>query len=59
LFRKGRTIAGVILENIKQKRKKAIWFSVSNDLKLDAKRDLNDIGISDEYPIKGLIEVGV
>ena len=47
------------MENIKQKRKKAIWFSVSNDLKLDAKRDLNDIGISDEYPIKGLIEVGV
>ena len=46
------------MENIKQKRKKAIWFSVSSDLKLDAKRDLNDIGISDEYPIKGLIEVG-
>jgi hypothetical protein len=54
---KGRTIAGVILENIKQHRKKAVWFSVSNDLKLDAKRDLNDIGISDEFPIKSLTEV--
>ena len=33
---KGRTIAGIILENYCQKRKRAIWVSVSNDLKYDA-----------------------
>ena len=41
---KGRTIAGIILENYCQKRKRAIWVSVSNDLKYDAERDLGDIG---------------
>ena len=41
---KGRTIAGIILENFLQGRKKAIWVSVSNDLKYDAERDLRDIG---------------
>jgi hypothetical protein len=41
---KGRTIAGIIHENFLQGRKKAIWVSVSNDLKYDAERDLKDIG---------------
>ncbi|XP_061420565.1 protein strawberry notch homolog 1-like isoform X3 [Lethenteron reissneri] len=41
---KGRTVAGIILENYCCGRKKALWFSVSNDLKYDAERDLNDIG---------------
>lgn len=41
---KGRTIAGIIFENYIQGRKKAIWISVSNDLKYDAERDLRDIG---------------
>ena len=41
---KGRTIAGLILENFLQGRKKAIWVSVSNDLKYDSERDLKDIG---------------
>ena len=41
---KGRTIAGIIYENFLQGRKKAIWVSVSNDLKYDAERDLRDIG---------------
>ncbi|XP_037850483.2 protein strawberry notch homolog 2 isoform X4 [Chlorocebus sabaeus] len=40
---KGRTVAGVILENHLRGRKKALWFSVSNDLKYDAERDLRDI----------------
>ncbi|XP_036409983.1 protein strawberry notch homolog 2-like isoform X2 [Megalops cyprinoides] len=40
---KGRTVAGVILENYLKGRKKALWFSVSNDLKYDAERDLKDI----------------
>merc|ERR1719203_558825 len=41
---KGRTIAGCIFENYLKGRKRAIWVSVSNDLKYDAERDLGDIG---------------
>lgn len=41
---KGRTIAGIIYENFLCGRRKSIWFSVSTDLKLDAERDLADIG---------------
>lgn len=41
---KGRTIAGIIYENWLNGRKKAIWLSVSTDLKFDAERDLKDIG---------------
>ncbi|KAA0712190.1 Protein strawberry notch -like protein 2 [Triplophysa tibetana] len=41
---KGRTVAGIINENFLKGRKKALWFSVSNDLKYDAERDLQDIG---------------
>ncbi|TRY55206.1 hypothetical protein DNTS_032680 [Danionella cerebrum] len=40
---KGRTVAGIILENFLKGRKRALWFSVSNDLKFDAERDLKDI----------------
>ncbi|XP_045521844.1 protein strawberry notch isoform X1 [Pieris brassicae] len=43
---KGRTIAGIIFENFLRGRKRAIWVSVSNDLKYDAERDLRDIGAS-------------
>ena len=43
---KGRTIAGIIYENYCQGRKRAVWVSVSNDLKYDAERDLSDIGAS-------------
>jgi len=41
---KGRTIAGIIMENFLKGRKRALWVSVSNDLKYDAERDLSDIG---------------
>lgn len=41
---KGRTIAGIIYENYLCGRKKSIWLSVSQDLKLDAERDLKDVG---------------
>ncbi|CAL1287186.1 unnamed protein product [Larinioides sclopetarius] len=41
---KGRTLAGIIYENYLLGRKRAIWLSVSNDLKYDAERDLKDIG---------------
>lgn len=50
---KGRTIAGVIFENYLKGRKRAIWVSVSNDLKYDAERDLKDIGAGkiDVHPL--------
>lgn len=50
---KGRTIAGIIYENYLRSRKKAIWISVSNDLKYDAERDLRDIGANNivVYPL--------
>ncbi len=35
---------GVIYENYLKGRKRALWISVSNDLKYDAERDLADIG---------------
>lgn len=41
---KGRTVAGIIYENYLRGRKRALWFSVSTDLKYDAERDLLDIG---------------
>ncbi|KPM11668.1 strawberry notch-like protein [Sarcoptes scabiei] len=41
---KGRTIAAIIFENYLHGRKRSLWFSVSNDLKYDAERDLYDIG---------------
>lgn len=41
---KGRTVAGVIYENYLLGRKRAIWLSVSNDLRYDAVRDLKDLG---------------
>ncbi|XP_043289667.1 protein strawberry notch isoform X2 [Venturia canescens] len=50
---KGRTIAGIIYENYLKGRKRAIWVSVSNDLKYDAERDLKDIGATkvDVHPL--------
>ncbi|XP_017785168.1 PREDICTED: protein strawberry notch isoform X2 [Nicrophorus vespilloides] len=50
---KGRTIAGIIFENYMKGRKRAIWVSVSNDLKYDAERDLKDIGAGkiDVHPL--------
>jgi hypothetical protein len=41
---KGRTIAGLILENWRQGRHKHLWLSVGSDLKIDTQRDLNDVG---------------
>jgi hypothetical protein len=43
---KGRTVSGIIFENYLRGRKRAIWVSVSSDLKYDAERDLRDIGAS-------------
>ncbi|XP_033106947.1 protein strawberry notch-like isoform X2 [Anneissia japonica] len=44
---KGRSAAGIIYENFLLGRRKALWFSVSSDLKYDAERDLRDIGATD------------
>ncbi|EQC34555.1 hypothetical protein SDRG_07881 [Saprolegnia diclina VS20] len=41
---KGRQLAGIIFDNLCRGRKKHLWFSVSNDLRADAERDLRDIG---------------
>ncbi|XP_019644077.1 PREDICTED: protein FORGETTER 1-like [Branchiostoma belcheri] len=41
---KGRQIAGIILDNFARGRTRHVWFSISTDLKLDAERDLRDIG---------------
>jgi len=41
---KGRQISGIILDNFARGRCKHVWFSISADLRLDAQRDLHDIG---------------
>jgi hypothetical protein len=46
---KGRTIAGIIFENILNNRTKAIWLSVSSDLIVDTRRDMNDVGINTNF----------
>lgn len=48
---KGRIAAGVIFENFIRGRKKAVWFSISTDLKYDAERDLRDIGCGDRIAV--------
>ncbi|XP_055389507.1 protein strawberry notch isoform X2 [Condylostylus longicornis] len=51
---KGRTIGGIIFENYLNGRKKALWISVSNDLKYDAERDLRDIGAGSKISVHPL-----
>lgn len=41
---KGRQISGIVLDNFARGRSRHVWFSISADLRLDAQRDLNDIG---------------
>ncbi|XP_031430609.1 protein strawberry notch homolog 2 isoform X2 [Clupea harengus] len=53
---KGRTVAGIILENYLKGRKRALWFSVSNDLKYDAERDLKDIN-APNIPVHALNKI--
>ncbi|KAH8325043.1 hypothetical protein KR074_003793, partial [Drosophila pseudoananassae] len=48
---KGRTIAGIIYDNYLKGRKRALWISVSNDLKFDAERDFYDIGALDKIDL--------
>lgn len=55
---KGRTIAGIIYENYLCGRQKSIWLSVSTDLKLDAERDLKDIGAKIPVHLLGKFSYG-
>ena len=41
---KGREISGIILDNMMQGRKKAVWVSFNNGLLEDAKRDFSGVG---------------
>ncbi|KAK3607117.1 hypothetical protein CHS0354_014268 [Potamilus streckersoni] len=41
---KGRQIAGIIFDNFARGRTRHIWFTISSDLIVDARRDLSDIG---------------
>lgn len=50
---KGRAVAGLILENWRKGRHQHIWISIGADLKLDAQRDLHDVGASD-IPVHAL-----
>ncbi|GAB4817769.1 hypothetical protein N2152v2_004815 [Parachlorella kessleri] len=50
---KGRTIAGLVLENWRAGRRRHLWLSVGSDLKFDARRDLDDVGATD-IPIHAL-----
>jgi hypothetical protein len=40
---KGRQVAGIILNSLVRKCPKHLWFSISSDLIVDAKRDLDDL----------------
>ncbi|XP_017154481.1 protein strawberry notch [Drosophila miranda] len=51
---KGRAIAGIIYNNYLKGRKRALWISVSNDLKFDAERDLQDIGAGSRIKVRAL-----
>ncbi|KAM9763148.1 strawberry notch homolog 2b isoform 2-T2 [Menidia menidia] len=53
---KGRTVAGIIVENYLKGRKKSLWFSISNDLKFDAERDLKDIN-APNIPVHALNKI--
>jgi tRNA G10 N-methylase Trm11 len=51
---KGREISGIILDNMRQGRKKAVWISKNNELFKDAKRDFGNIGGDTDllFPLK-------
>lgn len=44
---KGRQIAALALEHYKTGGRRTLWISVSNDLRFDAKRDLQDVEAED------------
>jgi hypothetical protein len=45
-FGKGRALAGMIIDNHNQGRKRTLWLSISNQLLESTRRDLNDLNAS-------------
>jgi hypothetical protein len=56
-FGKGRVLAGIIIDNWFQGRRRTIWFSVNNDLLESTRRDLRDLGI--DIPLAQINDYGV
>ena len=59
---KGRILAGIIADNFNQRRERALWLSVNNDLLEATRRDLTDLGLEsiplariNDYPAAGEI----
>ena len=50
---KGRTIAGLVLENWRCGRVRHLWVSIASDLRVDAKRDLEDVA-AQHVPVHAL-----
>lgn len=49
---KGRTLAALILNHWKEGGKRILWVSCSNDLRVDALRDLGDLGtVASDIPL--------
>ena len=48
---KGRQIGGLLYEHFRGTGSRAVWLSVSPDLKLDAMRDINDLELDDKLVI--------
>ena len=44
---KGRTIAGLVLENWRCGRQRHLWLTIGTDLRIDSRRDLDDVGATD------------
>ncbi len=51
---KGREIAGIVLDNWHQGRRKTVWFSHSRDLMADATRDLEGVAGKGKIPIASI-----
>ena len=54
---KGRQIAALIKEHERTGGRRTLWISVSNDLRYDARRDLDDVDAQaiEVYPMVGLL----
>lgn len=50
---KGRTIAGLVLENWRCGRRRHLWLTIGTDLRIDSRRDLDDVGAA-EIPLHPL-----
>jgi hypothetical protein len=55
---KGRTLAGIVVHNWRRGRRRHLWLSVSADLVVDARRDLDDIG-AQEIDVVNVTRYGV